>query len=87
MKYEKHDVTHGIKRITHSIEGLTSLIAGSYVLSLAVTKSNVLVRVALGVAGAYLILRSGGKLHYGGVEEVTVVTEEPKKTLLSALKS
>ncbi|WP_343849518.1 hypothetical protein [Algoriphagus jejuensis] len=51
-----------LEKATHIAEGVTSLIAGSYVLSLALTKDNLLVKVAFGVAGAYLILRSGTKL-------------------------
>jgi hypothetical protein len=54
-----------LSRITHYSEGLTSLIAGSYVLSLALTKKNIGLRLALGIAGGYLILRSGSKLSYG----------------------
>ena len=54
-----------LSRITHYSEGLTSLVAGSYVLSLALTKKNVGLRLALGVAGGYLILRSGSKLSFG----------------------
>ncbi|MEB2775087.1 hypothetical protein SYJ56_07200 [Algoriphagus sp. D3-2-R+10] len=55
----------GIKRVTNFSEGLTSLIAGTYVLSLAVTKGNMALRIALGITGGYLILRSGSKLNSG----------------------
>ncbi|REG88712.1 hypothetical protein [Algoriphagus antarcticus] len=75
MKYEKHNVVYGLKKITHFSEGLTSLIAGTYVLSLAVTKRNVALRIALGVAGGYLILRSGGKLHSGSFDDDKVIVK------------
>jgi len=45
------------------------LMAGSYVLSLAVLKNNVALRVALGVAGGYLVLRSGSKLRASSLRE------------------
>lgn len=64
-KIEKHDVTLGLKKVTHYLEGMTSLLAGTYVLSLAVTKRNVALRIALGVAAGYLVLRSGSKLRAG----------------------
>lgn len=69
MKDHKHNVVQGVGRVTHYLEGLTSLIAGSYVLSLAVTKQNMAIRIALGVAGGYLILRSGSKLHSGSFKD------------------
>jgi hypothetical protein len=68
MKNEKniqHEVTLGVKRVTHYMEGMTSLLAGTYVLSLAVTKRNLALRVALGVVAGYLVLRSGSKLRAG----------------------
>ena len=64
-KNEKHDLTLGLRKVTHYLEGMTSLLAGTYVLSLAVTKRNLALRVALGVAAGYLVLRSGGKLRAG----------------------
>lgn len=63
MKTESHHLIQSLKRITDYSEGLTSLLAGTYTLSLALTKGNVAVRIALGLAGGYLILRSGSKLH------------------------
>lgn len=63
MKEETYNLVQGIKRITDYSEGLTSLLAGTYVLSLALIKGNVALRIALGIAGGYLILRSGSKLH------------------------
>ncbi|WP_026969197.1 hypothetical protein [Algoriphagus terrigena] len=71
MKHDidKHEVAHGLARITHFAEGITSLMAGSYVLSLAVLKNNVALRVALGVAGGYLVLRSGSKLRASSFRE------------------
>jgi ABC-type glycerol-3-phosphate transport system permease component len=69
MKYEKQNFISGLKRITNYTEGLTSLFAGSYVLSLAVTKGNIALRIALGIAGGYLILRSGSKLHSDSFDE------------------
>ena len=69
MIHEKHNVVHGLKKITDFSEGLTSLIAGSYVLSLAVTKRNIALRIALGIAGGYLILRSGSKLNSGSFDD------------------
>ncbi|PZX55363.1 hypothetical protein LV84_02501 [Algoriphagus ratkowskyi] len=65
MKTEIYHIKSGVRRITDYSEGLTSLIAGTYVLSLAVTKKHVGLRIALGVVGAYLVLRSGGKLNAG----------------------
>lgn len=59
---EKQKVVQDIVRIPSYLEGITSLLAGSYVLSLAILKNNVALRAALGVAGGYLILRSGSKL-------------------------
>jgi|GEM_PF-2376907 len=64
-KIDQHDVTLGLKKVTHYLEGMTSLLAGTYVLSLAVTKRNMALRVALGVVAGYLVLRSGGKLRAG----------------------
>jgi hypothetical protein len=61
----QHDVTHGLKKVTSYLEGMTSLLAGTYVLSLAVTKRNIALRVALGVVAGYLVLRSGSKLRAG----------------------
>lgn len=58
-----------LKKITHYSEGFTSLIAGSYVLSLALTKKNMALRLGLGLAGGYLILRSGAKLGFGSAIE------------------
>ena len=69
MKDHKLNVVHGAVKLTHYLEGLTSLIAGSYVLSLAVTKRNMAIRIALGVAGGYLVLRSGSKLNSGSFTE------------------
>ncbi|MEB2782359.1 hypothetical protein [Algoriphagus persicinus] len=69
MKFEKQDLIYGLKRVTNYSEGLTSLIAGTYVLSLAVTKRNMALRIALGIAGGYLILRSGSKLHSGSFDD------------------
>lgn len=69
MIHEKHNVAYGLKKITDFSEGLTSLIAGSYVLSLAVTKRNIALRIALGIAGGYLILRSGSKLNSGSFDD------------------
>ncbi|WP_373398355.1 hypothetical protein V8V91_00910 [Algoriphagus halophilus] len=68
MKDETNSLIQGIKRVTDYSEGLTSLLAGTYVLSLALIKGNVALRIALGVAGGYLILRSGSKLHSLGKE-------------------
>lgn len=68
-RQEKHPVGHVLDKITHYSEGLTSFLAGSYVLSLAVTKSNVAFRIAFGIVGAYLILRSGSKLQSGSFQE------------------
>ena len=65
LKNTDHKAMNSLRKITNYSEGLTSLIAGTYALSLAVAKKNVALKVALGVAGAYLILRSGGKLHAG----------------------
>lgn len=79
MKNVDHKVMYSLKKITEYSEGLTSLVAGTYVLSLALTKRNVGLRVALGVAGAYLILRSGGKLNAGSFsfdDKVVVVDSE-----------
>nr|WP_139235835.1 hypothetical protein [Algoriphagus locisalis] len=70
---------YSLKKITAYSEGLTSLVAGTYVLSLALSKRNPALKVALGIAGAYLILRSGGKLHAGSFsfdENVVVVDSE-----------
>lgn len=72
MKHEKHNVVYGLRKITHFSEGLTSLIAGTYVLSLAVTKGNLALRIALGITGGYLILRSGSKLNAGSFNEETL---------------
>jgi len=58
-----------LNKITHYSEGLTSFVAGTYVLSLALTKKNMALRIALGVAGGYLILRSGSKLSFGSAVE------------------
>ncbi|SMP01337.1 hypothetical protein SAMN06265367_10113 [Algoriphagus winogradskyi] len=58
-----HKAMNSLRKITNYSEGLTSLIAGTYVLSLALSKKNIALKVAFGVAGAYLILRSGGKLN------------------------
>lgn len=69
VKHEIHDVTLGLRKITHYMEGLTSLMAGTYVLSLAVTKRNLALRIALGVAAGYLVLRSGSKLRAGSLGE------------------
>ncbi|MCE7056753.1 hypothetical protein LZF95_18870 [Algoriphagus sp. AGSA1] len=69
MNHEKHDRISGLKRVADFSEGLTSLIAGSYVLTLAVTKRNIALRIALGITAGYLILRSGGKLHSGSMED------------------
>lgn len=60
---------YNLKKITHHSEGLTSFIAGTYVLSLALMKKNMALRIALGVTGAYLILRSGSKFGYGSALE------------------
>lgn len=73
MKPYKFNPIYNLRRITHYSEGLTSLVAGAYVLSLAVTKKNMALRIALGIAGGYLILRSGSKLHMDSVEVVEVV--------------
>ena len=70
MKTESHHLIQALKKITDYSEGITSLLAGTYTLSLALTKGNVAVRIALGLAGGYLILRSGSKLHS--------LNEEPK---------
>lgn len=72
MKHEKNKVMYGLKKITHFSEGLTSLISGTYVLSLALSKRNIAVRIALGIAGGYLILRSGSKLHSGSFTDDTL---------------
>ncbi len=64
-KLDKNDLTLGLRKATHYLEGMTSLLAGTYVLSLAVTKRNMALRIALGVAAGYLVLRSGGKLRAG----------------------
>ncbi|WP_192349162.1 hypothetical protein [Algoriphagus sp. Y33] len=69
MNDEKHNVMYGLRKITHFSEGVTSLIAGTYVLSLAVTKRNIALRIALGIAGGYLILRSGSRLHSGSFDD------------------
>ena len=69
MNNEKQSLMYGLKKITNYSEGLTSLIAGTYVLSLAVTKGNMALRIALGIAGGYLILRSGTKLHSASFDE------------------
>lgn len=69
MKVEKQNLMYGLKKITNYSEGLTSLLAGTYVLSLAVTKGNMALRIALGIAGGYLILRSGSKLHSDSFDE------------------
>lgn len=69
MKHEKQNLIYGLKRVTNYSEGLTSLVAGTYVLSLAVTKGNLALRIVLGIAGGYLILRSGSKLHSSSFEE------------------
>lgn len=69
MKYEISNVATGLRKITDFSEGMTSLVAGTYVLSLALTKRNVALRIALGIAGGYLILRSGSKLNAGSFDE------------------
>jgi len=66
---DKHQVAHGLAKVTHFAEGITSLVAGSYVLSLALLNSNIALRVALGVAGGYLVLRSGSKLRSGSFSQ------------------
>lgn len=63
MKDEIDNLVHGIRRASDFSEGLTSLLAGTYVLSLAFTKGNTALKIALGIAGGYLILRSGQKMH------------------------
>ena len=65
MKNEIYHIKSGVRRISDFSEGVTSLVAGTYVLSLAVTKKHVGLRIALGLVGAYLVLRSGGKLNSG----------------------
>ena len=45
------------------------MLAGSYVLSLALANRNLALRIALGVAGGFLILRSGSKLNAGSFDE------------------
>ncbi len=62
---DRFNVIKGAGKLTDLAEGITSLIAGTYVLSLAVTSRNMALRTALGVAGGYLILRSGSKLRAG----------------------
>ncbi|RAI88392.1 hypothetical protein LV83_02692 [Algoriphagus yeomjeoni] len=69
MNNEKQRLMYGLKKITNYSEGLTSLVAGTYVLSLAVTKGNMALRIALGIAGGYLILRSGTKLHSASFDD------------------
>lgn len=69
MKKDNLNLVYNLKRATNISEGLTSLIAGSYVLSLALTKRNMALRIALGVAGGYLILRSGTKLNPGHLDD------------------
>ncbi|SFB32268.1 hypothetical protein [Algoriphagus aquimarinus] len=69
MKHEKNNVMYGLKKATHFSEGLTSLVSGAYVLSLAVSKRNVALKIALGIAGGYLILRSGSRLHSGSFND------------------
>ena len=59
-------------KISNYSEGITSLMAGSYVLSLAVANRNLALRIALGVAGGFLILRSGSKLRAGSVDTTTI---------------
>ena len=79
MKYEINTVATGLRRITHFSEGLTSFIAGSYVLSLALTNRNVALRVALGITGGYLILRSGSKFNAGSFDDEVVVEKRLAK--------
>ncbi|MBN3582502.1 hypothetical protein JYB64_08880 [Algoriphagus aestuarii] len=63
MKTESLKLIEGLKKITDYSEGMTALLAGTYVLSLALIKGNIATRIALGLTGGYLILRSGTKLH------------------------
>ncbi len=48
----------GTRRLINQSEGVTSLIAGSYVIYLAVKNKN----FAFGVAGGYLLFRGGLKM-------------------------
>ncbi len=59
-------------KISNYSEGLTSLIAGSYVLSLAVANRNLALRIVLGITGGFLILRSGSKLRAGSLDRKTI---------------
>ncbi len=69
MAHDRINVAQEIGKVADFLEGITSLMAGSYVLSLAVTKSNIVLRVALGMAGGYLILRSGAKLRAARIKK------------------
>ncbi|HSF55836.1 MAG TPA: hypothetical protein VLA71_18930 [Algoriphagus sp.] len=69
MKNNRSNVLHEVKHVSHYAEGFTSLVAGSYVMILALTKNNLALRLALGIAGGYLILRSGGKLQSGSTKK------------------
>ncbi|MBN7811521.1 hypothetical protein J0A68_11210 [Algoriphagus sp. H41] len=69
MAHDRIKVVQGAEKVANLMEGFTSLVAGSYVLSLALTKRNLALRAALGIAGGYLILRSGGKLCSGSFSE------------------
>lgn len=65
MKGHHLSITDKLVKVSSYSEGLTSLVAGSYVLSLAIANRNLALRIALGVTGGYLILRSGSKLRAG----------------------
>ena len=69
MKDNHITISNRLTKISNYSEGLTSLLAGSYVLSLAVANRNLALRIALGVAGGFLILRSGSKLNAGSFDE------------------
>ncbi|PZX51047.1 hypothetical protein [Algoriphagus chordae] len=65
MKDQHTSIANRFLQVSNYSEGLTSLLAGTYVLSLAIANKNLALRIALGVAGGYLILRSGSKLNSG----------------------
>ncbi|WP_339878068.1 hypothetical protein [uncultured Algoriphagus sp.] len=69
MKDNHITISNRLTKISNYSEGLTSLLAGSYVLSLALANRNLALRIALGVAGGFLILRSGSKLNAGSFDE------------------
>ena len=69
MKDNHIKISNRLTKISNYSEGLTSLLAGSYVLSLALANRNLALRIALGVAGGFLILRSGSKLNAGSFDE------------------